>query len=256
MRKLMAVILSCALLVTAVMSMPLTASAEGAPITFTAQSVTAKAGDTITVDISVSENHYMVNGQIWVLYDPEMLEIQEVWDDEDNPYFEDINTKIFKSSYMWAFAVPEAGTAKMAFASSSSIGTTAGGVMFTLTFKVLENATTSNISVVIGDDDMCSNDGVTNGGEDYKVGVGTDSVVDVTYVDGVITVEEETPDVVVGDINFDEKVNLTDATLLFYQVNGMKSLEGEELAAADMNGDGNVNLTDATLLFYQVNGQL
>lgn len=247
MRKLMAVMLSCVLLVSAFAGMSLTVSAADAvPITFTAQSVTAKAGDTITVDISVSENHYMVNGQLWIQYDPECLEIQEVWDDPDNPYFEEINQTIIKSSFMWQFAVPEAGLAKFAFATSASAGSAVGGTIFTLTFKVLDAASTSNITIVVPDGDMNSNDGLVENAADAEVAP--------TYVDGVITVESDAPAVTVGDVNGDGFVNLNDATSLFYHVNGLALLEGDALVAADINGDDDVNLNDATALFYQING--
>ncbi len=247
MKKFMAIVLSCTLLMTALAGFAMTASAAGVvPITFTAQSVTAKAGDTITVDIAVSENHYMVNGQIWIQYDPEMLEIQAVSDDPDYMYFEDINTKIIKSNYMWQFAVPEAGTAKFAFASSASAGSAVGGTIFTLTFKVLEDATTSEIVVLVPDGDMNANDGSVEGGADADV--------ELTYVNGVITVESDAPAVTIGDINGDGLINLNDATSLFYHVNGLALLEGDALAAGDINVDDVVNLNDATALFYQING--
>ena len=245
MKKLLSIVLACAMLVTVFSGFAMTASAEAVKVEFTASSVTAKAGDIITVDISVSENHYMVNGQIAIAYDPEVLEIQEVWDDEDNPYFEDINTKIFKSSYMWAFAVPEAGLAKFAFATSSSKGTTAGGVMFTLTFKVLEDAKTTEIDVYIPDNDMNAN---SDGGEDVAV--------EATYVKGIVTIESDEPDVMLGDVTGDGTVDLSDATALFFHVNGLSTLTGDKLAAADMNADGEVSLSDATALFYQINGLL
>ncbi len=239
MKKFMATVLACAIVVTAFMGLSLTASAEAAPIVFTAQSVTGvQAGDTITVDISVSENHYMVNGQVWVIYDPEVLEIQTVWEDEDNPYFEEINSKIFKSSYMWAFAVPTPGVAKMAFATSSSKGTTAGGVMFTLTFKVLENAKNSVISIEVPE--MCSNDGVANGGEDFAV--------EPTFENGVVTIGN------FGDVDADEKVDVADVVKLLEFVNNDAELTEEETKAADINQDGNVNFVDAVRLFYYVNG--
>ena len=95
-----------------------------------------------------------------------------MWDDEDNPYFEDYNTKIFKSTYMWAFNGDDAGLAKLAFATSSAKGTTAGGEMFFLTFKVIGEAPEgSALTVLIPE--MCSNDGTTNGGEDYFTTVAT-----------------------------------------------------------------------------------
>jgi len=57
-----------------------------------------------------------------------------------------------------------------------------------------------------------------------------------------------------GDVNLDGKVDLNDATALFYHINGLAALDGNKLLAADVNGDGNVDLNDATALFYFLNG--
>ena len=252
MKKLVAIVLAVAMMMTAAVA---SVSAEevatgAAPIVFGASSVTANKGDTITVDISVSENHYMVNGQIWIEYNPQCLELLEVWEDEDCPYFEDINTSIFKSSYMWMFGAPTPGVAEIAFASSSSKGTTAGGVMFTLTFKVLDTAYTSDIDVVVGDDDMSCNDGVTAGGEDFKA--------TWTAGKGTITVEGTEPPAppvedVENDVNIDGKLDAADAKALFFYVNRAEELTEAQLAKADINADGAINLYDAVRLFYIVN---
>ena len=244
MKKILAIALAVAMLMT---SFAVGASAEAAPIVFTAQSAEAEIGDIITVDIGISENHYMVNAQIWVEYDPTSLEIQEVWDDVDNPYFEGVNTKIIKSSAMWAFDVPTPGTAKFAFASSSAQGTTAGGTIFTLTFKVLDTATASTeITVTVGDNDLCCNDGVTAGGEDFP-GEWTDGIGIITVAGGAVAPVE-------GDLNKDGVADTADATMLFYYINNMEDLTEEQLAEADVNGNGVINLHDAGRLFYMVNG--
>ncbi|MBQ3094145.1 MAG: hypothetical protein IJC52_03140, partial [Clostridia bacterium] len=138
----------------------------GDKVTFTVSNVTAKAGDTVTIDLSVSENHYMVNGQFRVVYDPTKLEIQEVGSDPDNPYFDDYNTDIFKNTYMWAHAVPAPGYSNFAFAGGSAQGTTAGGVMYSLTFKVLDGWT-GEAPIELRIPELSSNDGTTNGGADY-----------------------------------------------------------------------------------------
>ncbi len=170
-----------------------------------------------------------------------------MWGDSDNPYFEEINTKIIKSSAMWAFAVPAPGVAKFAFASSAATGTTAGGTMFTLTFKVLDTAAaTSDIVVSVGQDDISCNDGVTNGGEDFQA--------EWISEKGVITVEGGAVPPVEGDLNADGVADAADATLLFYYVNNLEDLTDEQLAKADVNGNGAINLYDAGRLFYMVNG--
>jgi len=65
---------------------------------------------------------------------------------------------------------------------------------------------------------------------------------------------ETEPEYTVGDLNGDAKVDLNDATQLFYIVNGLMELTEEQSLPADLNGDGKVDLNDATQLFYIVNG--
>ncbi|MBQ4616741.1 MAG: hypothetical protein IJB27_00005, partial [Clostridia bacterium] len=156
-----------------------TVQSMGNLVTFSVGSATGSIGDTIVIPVSVSENHYMVNGQIFVHYDPEVLEIQPVWDDEDNPYFEDYNNKIFTNKYMWAFNGDDVGVAKFAFAASASKGTTVGGEMYALTFKIVGEAPEGS-AITVEIPEMCSCDGVTNGTEDYNT--------NFTTVNGLVTV--------------------------------------------------------------------
>ncbi len=62
------------------------------------------------------------------------------------------------------------------------------------------------------------------------------------------------PEPSVGDVNLDGKVDLNDATALFYHVNGLTELDEDALAVADLNNDAKVGLDDATALFYIING--
>ena len=50
------------------------------------------------------------------------------------------------------------------------------------------------------------------------------------------------------------KVDASDATMLFYHINGRIPLSGDSLVAADVNEDDSVNLHDAERLFYFVSG--
>ena len=56
---------------------------------------------------------------------------------------------------------------------------------------------------------------------------------------------------ILGDVNGDGKVTITDATLVMDYVNG-NTPEGFIVAAADMNGDGNITVTDTILLLDEV----
>ena len=51
-----------------------------------------------------------------------------------------------------------------------------------------------------------------------------------------------------GDVNGDGKVNITDVALINAHAKKTKLLTGDELARADINGDGRVNITDVALV--------
>lgn len=61
---------------------------------------------------------------------------------------------------------------------------------------------------------------------------------------------------VVGDINQDGKVNLTDAKIVMQHYNGMKTLSDQQKKNADVNDDGKVNLIDAKLIMQYYNGEI
>ncbi|MBE6763874.1 MAG: hypothetical protein E7553_05960 [Ruminococcaceae bacterium] len=97
--------------------------------------------------------------------------------------------------------------------------------------------------------------------EGVAAGTYTLKVIKKGHIVGTYTVvvgeEDVTQDVtlyLLGDVNLDGKVDLNDATALFYHINGLAALDGDKLLAADVNGDGKVDLNDATSLFYFLNG--
>ncbi len=233
--------------------------AEPAPpmgdlITVSAGSVEAAPGDIVEIPISISENHYLVNGQLQISYDPAKLEIQEVWDDIDNPYFEEYDSTIIKNA-MVAFAVQTPGEGIFAFASSGSKGVAKGGVIFTLTFKVLEGCT-GTAEIVLSTPELSSNNGETNEGKDYATNYEMVNGAVVTPGGDVTPPTNPGDDALKGDLNGDTKINITDAVTLYYYVNGKAQLTDEALAVADMNGDGKYNITDAVTLYYMVNGKV
>ena len=54
--------------------------------------------------------------------------------------------------------------------------------------------------------------------------------------------------ILVGDTNGDNKITVSDATLIQLHAAGMQKLTGDRLKAADTNKDGDVNVGDATLI--------
>jgi len=51
-----------------------------------------------------------------------------------------------------------------------------------------------------------------------------------------------------GDVNFDGEVNITDALIIARQQVGYDELDEAAMIVADVNGDGIVNITDTLLL--------
>ena len=59
---------------------------------------------------------------------------------------------------------------------------------------------------------------------------------------------EPQPEVVLGDVNFDGKINVLDATAIQKYSVGQSDFDDNALASADANKDGTVNIMDSTLI--------
>ena len=57
-----------------------------------------------------------------------------------------------------------------------------------------------------------------------------------------------------GDLNDDDKVNVSDISILAAHIKGIKAMDAETVAVADFNGDGVVNVTDLSKLAAHVKG--
>ncbi|SEL20542.1 dockerin type I repeat-containing protein [Ruminococcus albus] len=60
---------------------------------------------------------------------------------------------------------------------------------------------------------------------------------------------------ILGDVNGDGKINITDLTKVAAHVKGKKMLNADQIRRADINGDGSVNITDLTKLAAYVKGK-
>ena len=72
-----------------------------------------------------------------------------------------------------------------------------------------------------------------------------------TEVCGAEDLHPDALPLLVGDVNGDQQLNVTDVTLLISYVLGSSAMTIDEYAA-DFNGDGNINVTDVTALINKV----
>ena len=71
---------------------------------------------------------------------------------------------------------------------------------------------------------------------------------------GLDTIGGDEPEVKLGDINCDGKIELSDAVLLIKYCNGQTTLTKDQLANANLNGDSKIELADAVMLVKYCNG--
>ena len=80
----------------------------------------------------------------------------------------------------------------------------------------------------------------------------TDSVTETTEVTTVkittTTQNGETPSVMIGDVNLDGRIDITDAVLLNKIVSGSVKANDQQTEAADCNGDNAMDTNDSLLL--------
>ncbi len=85
-------------------------------------------GDEITVEVTVSDYHYIVSGELYIQYDPDVLQLQaEV---------SAAPPEIFNGAYAMSLHCPSEGDMELRFSTSATVGSTQGGTLLRLTFKV------------------------------------------------------------------------------------------------------------------------
>ncbi len=92
-----------------------------------------------------------------------------------------------------------------------------------------------------------------NKGTEYDICV--TSVSDVGESEKSSITKVKTGNVVLGDINNDQKVNIVDAMQIFHYVSGRNKKVNVTTVNADINGDGKVNITDAMKIFHYASGR-
>ena len=179
--KLLAMIGTLALLMTAICSMTVTsANAAINSAVLTVGNVSGALGDVVEVDVSVSADAYIVNGDFTVTYDPAVLRLVEnAYDGEAYS----INEAILPGTYHAGGAAAE-GIFKLSYASSDWQGKAAAGKLFSIKFEIVAENTASTVISVTADP-LRGNNGVDN---PNSFGETDDFDVPYTVNDGTVTI--------------------------------------------------------------------
>ena len=185
----------------------------------TVDSVTAHAGDEISVKVYVKNNPGFMYMKVRMYYDPSVLEFLGA---ENGT----VSTDAFEIG-------AKTGDLMEAFIWNTSSDATGDGLLVTLKFKVAENAEVGEYSI------KASPVEAYNYNEDEVTFVGVSSSINVV-------------DFIYGDVNGDGKINGRDVVKLAKYLAAYNESTGESSVAvspgADVNGDGKINGRDLVKL--------
>ena len=196
------------------------------PMTYTVETVekvgSVAAGESVTLDITVSEIDGLCGIGFVLNYDPQLFTVTDVT--THDRFMCVVNDTMDDGQYGFSYETYPVG--------DTSLGE--GMVIASITFTALQDID-SDVAVTI--DDLCA----------FRIASG---VIECTAVDGGVRIVNA----VAGDVTGDGEVDANDAVTLFYYINRMVDLDDALLDNADLNADGKINLFDAARLFYMVNG--
>ncbi len=182
------------------------------------------AGMKTTVTLSVKNNPGISNGIIFIEYDTDYLSADKSEVTVGNVGSEFEITEITQSR----------GMLTIGFIGTENV--TDDGVLFNLPFTVNLNAkkTKTKISVEV------------------KELVGTDDIPIGSENEPAIFEIVSPPSFILGDVNKDNTVNITDAMMLFYHVAKKEFLTNDRLVIANMDENETVDINDAMILFKKI----
>ena len=227
---MLAMVLALSVLITSAFSVTAFAADKGK---ITVSSANAKAGDTVDITVSMTENPGIATADFEVKFDTAALTLTKVKDegfisenDAQNAGQAHSDQLVSPYHFSWCNDLAKANITKI-------------GKMVTMSFKVSEKAKdgTYNITVDAKNVEIYDNDIKDVGFE---------------FVNGAITVSSKSSSHTPGDVNGDGKVNLRDVIRLNQYVAGWKVTVVEN--STDINGDGKVNLRDVIRLNQYVAG--
>ena len=187
---------------------------------FKAESVSGNPGDLVEVKIDIVNNPGIAALQINVAYSSEDLELDSI---NDGGVFKDAVTHSPLGE----------NPVYISWYSSDSSNSSQNGTLAVLKFRIKENAQTSELSVSYDKENVFDN-----------------SLKNVSFdtQNGRVNISSGESDILIGDVNADGKINITDATMIQKAVAELIELTDEQKKAADTNADGKVDITDATMI--------
>ena len=198
------------------LSLSFTAFAEGAPV-ITVNDASGQVGDTVEVKIDISGNPGITALQLDVVYSSDDLELVAINDGE-----------LFNDSISHS-PLSESEPVISWYAKDSS-DSDKNGTLAVLSFKIKEGASDSSVGVVYNSADVFNS-----------------KFTDIHFdtADGKVSVSEG---YLLGDVNNDGKIDVTDATLVQMIAAEVVVPTEAQKAAGDVNKDGSVDVSDATLI--------
>ena len=180
---------------------------------FVVKSGINEAEGLVNVDIDIEDNPSITAFQWEIGYSASELELLEI-----------VDNGILDSPITYSKSLSD-NPQIISWFSSKSADTNTNGKVATLRFKIKENKKYTGVTLSYQKDNVF-NSRLENA--DFKI------------------VYRDAPSVLVGDVNGDGVVNITDATTVQKHIAQLIELEGDCLKSADANGDGAVNIADAT----------
>ncbi len=249
MKRWTAIVLSCVLLAS-VLVMPTSAASSA---TITVGTVSGLKGDVVELPVTISAESYLVNADFFVVYDSTRLELV-------NDHFSEgcyrVGTVFSNNRWIYIGAKVYNGKFRFSTAYSGSIGTSTGGEMFRVAFRILkDDSETIPVNLVV--DTACANDGASSPDDS---GYPADYELSCTTVAGAVKIgtatEPPTEEKLMGDVTGDGVVNMRDALFLYQCMSRQIEMTDERKEVADMTGDGMVNMRDALFLFSKVSKEM
>lgn len=206
---------------------------SGNQVALSMDAAQTKAGAEVTLPLNITTNTGFNALGVTITYDESICSYNDLTVSDE---FAD------KIALQSVYKVPGEGKIKASFIASENI--TDLGAFANLSLSVnsgVVDGTSSNISVEIEQVTNKEETTVTGNGSTATLTVGEKTVGD-TYL--------------LGDVNEDGSINLTDAVYILLAYNGEKTLTSAQNMAADTTKDGSVNLLDALQIMKYFNGEI